>query len=61
MIFTDGSVFNGPVGSGACAAVLFPVSDTEDIQTFTNAVGNNVSSFDCEVTGILLGINTPID
>ena len=61
LIFTDGSVINGPVASGACAAVLFPVSDTEDIQIFTNAVGNKVSSFDCEVAAIQLGINTAID
>jgi len=32
LVFTDGSVHGGPVGCGACATVLFPLSDTENWQ-----------------------------
>ena len=39
LIFTDGSVCNGPVGSGACAAVVFPIGANEEIFTITSAVG----------------------
>jgi len=55
-VFTDGSVFSGPVGYGACAAVLFPSVHSEEkiVQTF--AVGKKVTSFQCEVEGIVLGI-----
>ena len=30
-IYTDGSVYNGLIGYGTCAAVLIPVCDTEEI------------------------------
>ena len=29
-VFTDGSVVNGSVGDGACAAVLFPTVDGDE-------------------------------
>ena len=59
-IFTDGSVFNGPVGSGACSAILFPTSLEHDFYSFSKAVGKKVSSVVCEVEGILLGIERAI-
>jgi len=35
-VFTDGSVFSGPVSYGACAAVLFPSAHSEEkiVQTY---------------------------
>ena len=30
MVFTDGSVYSGQVGCGACAAVLIPLSNEDD-------------------------------
>ena len=54
MVFTDGSVCNGPVGSGACAAVVLPHCANEEIFTMTGAVGTRltrVNSLFCEVTG----------
>ena len=56
-VFTDGSVYNGSVGVGACAAVLFPSLDGDDKLIQTCAVGNKVSSFTCEVRGIVLGMS----
>ena len=44
LIFTDGSVCNGPVGSGACAAVVFPIGANEQIFTITSAVGTKMNS-----------------
>ena len=61
MIFTDGSVCGGIVGSGACAAVLVPISDNQEVQVRTSAVGCKVSSFECEVEGIILGVNMAIE
>ena len=61
MIFTDGSVWEGSVGSGSCASVLFPKSEDNDgvwIQTL--AVGTKVSAFECEVEGVGLGITMAI-
>ena len=39
-IYTDDSVYNGPVGYGACAAVLIPAGDIDEIHIDTKAVGN---------------------
>jgi len=60
LIFTDGSVCSGSVGSGACAAVLHPLLDPEETGISTNAVGKKVSSSQCEIEGIILGIELAI-
>jgi len=60
MIFTDGAVCGGSVGSGSCAAVLFPLTGAEEVQVETCAVGSRVSSLDCEIEGIALGITMAI-
>ena len=49
-------MFSGPVGYGACAAVLFPSVNSEEKIVQTCAVGEKVTSFQCEVEGIVLGI-----
>ena len=60
MIYTDGSVWEGSVGSGACAAVLFSQSDDNYVWIQTSAVGTKVSAFECEVEGVGLGITMAI-
>jgi len=60
VMFSDGSVCNGPVGSGACAAVLYPLLDTEEVMSCAKAVGKKVSSEQCEVEGIILGMEMAI-
>jgi len=55
LIFTDGSVHNGSVGCGACAAVLFPLSLNEDHITSVEPIGKNVSAVICEIYGIIGG------
>ena len=60
LIFTDGSVCNGPVGSGACAAVVFPIGANEEIFANTSAVGTKVNSLVCEMNGIILGLEMGI-
>ena len=53
IIFSDGSVSDGSVGCGACAAVLtIPVPGLE----WTEPVGSSVDIVDCEVQGILLAL-----
>ena len=49
MIFTDASICEGSVGSGACAVVLFSKFDNDDVWIQTSAVGTRVSAFECEV------------
>ena len=61
MVSTDGSVYSpgsaGSVGCGACAAVLFPkMQENFGPQIEAHAVGTHVSSEQCEIEGILLGI-----
>ena len=58
LVFTDGSIDGGPVGCGACSAVLFPLSISEDVTTVTKAVGKRVTSLCCEIEGIVLGIES---
>jgi len=43
-----------------CAAVLFPLTEVEEVQVETCAVGSRVSSLDCEVEGIALGVTTAL-
>ena len=50
LIFTDGSVYRGQVGFGACSAALFPPKpDKEDLQITKRAVGAKVSSYGCKI------------
>ena len=56
LVYTDGSVFNGSAGCGACAAVLYPLSVEDDIQCTSKAVGMKVASVTCEIEGIILGM-----
>ena len=41
MVFTDGAVYKGPLGCGACAAVLIPLLGDEEQYTISKAVGNS--------------------
>ena len=53
-VFTDGSVYSGRIGCGACsAAVLLPENeDGDDFAIKTRAVGVRVSSEQCEIDGM---------
>ena len=53
---SDGSVCNGPVGYGACAAVLFPNVNNGDTQIVKKPIGNLVCSEKCEMEGVILGL-----
>ena len=61
LIFCDGSVCSGVVGSGACAAVLYPLLDSQQTIISTKAVGKKVSSQQCEIEGIILGIEMAVN
>ena len=64
LIFTDGSVCNGPVGFGACAAVLFPIvnnGDAQKQQIVTKAIGKMVCSEKCEMEGVILGLQMSVE
>jgi len=54
LVFTDGSVYGGPVGCGACATVLFPLYDTANRQISSSPVGKRVNSVCCEVAELYL-------
>jgi len=60
MVFTDGAVYKGPVGCGACAAVLIPLLSDEEKYTISKAVGK-VFSLTCELEGIILGLEISLD
>ena len=61
-VFTDGSVYSGRIGCGACsAAVLLPEKEEgDDFAIKTRAVGVKVSSEQCEIEGIALGIEVAL-
>ena len=60
MVYTDGSVYSGTTGCGACSAILYsPVADAAILYD-SRAVGKMVSSSECEVGGILLGMETAL-
>jgi len=60
VIFTDGSVFGGPVGCGVCAAAFPEVNDKDGFRTEVKAFGKRVRSERCEIEGIMLGIQMAI-
>jgi len=60
VIFTDGSVFSGPVGCGACAAAFPEVNDKNGFRVEVKSIGKRVSSERCEIEGIVLGIQMAI-
>jgi len=53
MVFTDGSVYSGQVGCGACVAVLIPLSNEDDEHMASGVVGRSVDSTTCEIEGIV--------
>jgi len=61
MVYTDGSVYGGEAGSGACSAILYPPTASGTVSHRTRAVGRMVSIDECENDGISLGIETAID
>ena len=61
VVFTDGSVYKGRIGCGACSAVLYPIkSDVGDPCVTSRAVGQMVSSEKCETAGLLLGMEVAL-
>ena len=53
-------MYGGPVGCGACAAVIKPLDNAEPQITAAEAVGTKVDSTTCELYGIILGLQTAI-
>ena len=53
-------MYGGPVGCGACAAVINPLDTAEPQITAAEAVGTKVDSTTCELYGIVLGLKTAI-
>jgi len=49
LVFTDGSVCDGSVCCGACAAVLVPISGEEEKFHDCKAFGQKVTSVTCEL------------
>ena len=60
MEFSDGSVYKGSVGCGACAAVLIPVGE-DTIVKESKAVGIKTDLEKCEFEGILLRLKLSVD
>ena len=53
-------MYGGPVGCGACAAVINPLDTAEPQITAAEAVGTKVDSTTCELYGIVLGLQIAI-
>jgi len=56
LVFTDGAVHNGAVGSGACAALLLPLSATYNKVSRSQAAGTKVDRTSCEMDGTALSL-----
>ena len=62
MVYTDGSVYGGAAGCGACSAFLHPTSSiSREASHQTRAVGRMVCIDECEIDGIIFGIDMSID
>ena len=60
IVFTDGSVYGGIVGCGACAVVHCISGSDDDCSVTVKEVGYHVSSEKCEIEGIILGLEVVI-
>jgi len=60
VIFTDGFVYGGVVGCGACAAVYCAKGSEDEFLVKVKEVGYNVSSDRCEIEGIILSLEIVI-
>jgi len=61
MVFTYGSVYDGAVGCGACAAVLVPLLGDDAKHSSVKAIGKKVSAVTCELEGIILGLELALE
>ena len=61
LVYTDGSVYGKGPGYGACAAVLYTPSCDVLSWSSTHAVGTMVNSLECEIEGIVLGIELVLE
>ena len=61
LIFTDGSVSDGPVGCGAGAALLVPPNPDLDLLSLAEAVGQMVDNVECEIVGIKLATDLALE
>ena len=61
LIFTDGSVSDGPVGCGAGAALLVPSNPDLDLLSLAEAVGQMVDNVECEIVGIKLATDLALE
>ena len=57
----DGSINNSTVGCGSCASALFPLLESEEVIFETSVVWKKVSSSECEVADIALGVKMIIE
>jgi len=60
-VYTDGSVYRGTTGCGACSAILFLPGADAATHKESKAVGKMVTSTECEIEGILLGMDMILD
>jgi len=56
IIFTDGSVFDGPIGCGACSAVVVTPYSSGTSYEWSQPVCRLVENVECEVEKILLAM-----
>ena len=60
-VYTDGSVYSGTTGCGACSAILYSPAAVCVTRHDSRAVGRMVSCTECEIEGILLGMDSVLE
>ena len=60
-VYTEGSVYSGTTGCGACSAILYSSAAVCVTRHDSRAVGRMVSCTECEIEGILLGMDSVLE
>jgi len=60
IIFTNGSVFDGPISCGACSAVVVTPYSSGTSYEWSQPVGRLVENVECKVEGIVLAMELAI-